>query len=60
MSFCGVGEEGSVRAECLERYREKKQRRLFCKTIRYHKRKVNADKRCAQQFTCARHSRCTH
>ena len=34
-----------MRAECLERYREKKRRRLFSKTIRYEKRKVNADNR---------------
>ena len=39
-------EEGLSRAECLERYRDKKRRRVNCKTIRYHKRKVNADARC--------------
>ncbi|KAK9811615.1 hypothetical protein WJX72_007020 [[Myrmecia] bisecta] len=33
------------RQELLERYREKKRKRLFTKTIRYHKRKVNADRR---------------
>ena len=34
-----------TRLESLERYREKKRRRLYTKTIRYHKRKVNADAR---------------
>jgi hypothetical protein len=34
-----------ARAECLERYRAKKARRLYTKKIRYHLRKVNADKR---------------
>lgn len=33
------------RAECLERYREKKLRRLDVNTIRYMKRKINADRR---------------
>ena len=35
--------------ESLERYRDKKRRRLFsgAKTIRYEKRKVNADRRSA-------------
>ena len=42
---CNAGQEGGVRAECLERYREKKRRRLYSKTIRYEKRKVNADNR---------------
>ena len=42
-----TSEEGLLRAECLERYREKKRRRLYSKTIRYHKRKVNADRRCS-------------
>ncbi len=35
----------AFRAECLVRYREKKQRRKHTKTIRYAMRKVNADKR---------------
>ena len=35
----------STRAECLERYREKKLRRLDVNTIRYMKRKINADRR---------------
>ena len=34
------------REQYLKRYREKKRRRLHAKTIRYHKRKVNADNRC--------------
>ncbi|KXZ44490.1 hypothetical protein GPECTOR_67g331 [Gonium pectorale] len=34
-----------TRAECLERYREKKARRLYTKKIRYQLRKINADKR---------------
>jgi CCT motif len=34
-----------TRAECLERYREKKLRRLDVNTIRYMKRKINADRR---------------
>jgi hypothetical protein len=38
-------EVAATRADCLERYRDKKRRRLVHKTIRYHKRKVNADKR---------------
>ncbi len=38
-----------MRMESLERYRDKKRRRLFSgsKTIRYEKRKVNADRRWA-------------
>ena len=41
--------EANQRMESLERYRDKKRRRLFsgAKTIRYEKRKVNADRRCA-------------
>ncbi|BDA44716.1 probable zinc finger protein CONSTANS-LIKE 8 at C-terminar half [Coccomyxa sp. Obi] len=41
------GQELSVRHESLERYRDKKRRRMFsnAKTIRYEKRKVNADRR---------------
>ncbi|KAK9908518.1 hypothetical protein WJX75_009065 [Coccomyxa subellipsoidea] len=41
------GHELSVRHESLERYRDKKRRRVFSnsKTIRYEKRKVNADRR---------------
>lgn len=37
--------EPNQRMESLERYRDKKRRRLFsgAKTIRYEKRKVNAD-----------------
>lgn len=42
-----AADEAGARAGCLERYREKKRRRLFAKTIRYEKRKVNADNRCA-------------
>ncbi|GIL86434.1 hypothetical protein Vretimale_11627 [Volvox reticuliferus] len=34
-----------TRAECLERYRQKKARRLYTKKIRYQLRKINADKR---------------
>lgn len=34
-----------TRAECLVRYREKKLRRLDVNTIRYMKRKINADRR---------------
>jgi hypothetical protein len=34
-----------ARAECLARYRAKKARRKFSNTVRYHARKVNADKR---------------
>lgn len=34
-----------TRKECLERYKEKKARRLYAKKIRYHLRKINADKR---------------
>jgi len=41
----GQEEAAATRAECLERYRDKKRRRLIHKTIRYHKRKVNADNR---------------
>ena len=46
------GGELSQRMESLERYRDKKRRRLFsgAKTIRYEKRKVNADRRYA--FSC--------
>lgn len=33
------------RAACLERYRQKKARRSYVKHIRYHMRKVNADRR---------------
>ena len=42
-----AGGEVSQRMESLERYRDKKRRRLFsgAKTIRYEKRKVNADRR---------------
>ncbi|KAK9845751.1 hypothetical protein WJX81_001381 [Elliptochloris bilobata] len=39
------GEGGTARAGCLERYREKKRRRLFSNIIRYEKRKVNANNR---------------
>ena len=44
-----AGGEVSQRMESLERYRDKKRRRLFsgAKTIRYEKRKVNADRRSA-------------
>jgi hypothetical protein len=40
-----------TRAECLERYREKKLRRLDVNTIRYMKRKINADRR-PRELTC--------
>ena len=45
--FAASGGELSQRMESLERYRDKKRRRLFsgAKTIRYEKRKVNADRR---------------
>ena len=42
------------RGHYLERYREKKRRRLHAKSIRYHKRKVNADNR----YTSATHFVC--
>lgn len=41
----GLSADEVTRLESLERYREKKRRRLYTKTIRYHKRKVNADAR---------------
>ncbi|KAG2487294.1 hypothetical protein HYH03_014134 [Edaphochlamys debaryana] len=41
----GAGAYIRSRAECLERYREKKARRLYTKKIRYQLRKINADKR---------------
>jgi len=44
-----AADEAGARAGCLERYREKKRRRLFAKTIRYEKRKVNADNRLAHR-----------
>lgn len=34
-----------TRRECLERYKEKKARRMYTKKIRYQLRKINADKR---------------
>lgn len=37
--------EVRTRSECLERYREKKARRQYNKTIRYQLRKINADNR---------------
>lgn len=36
---------GSTRAACLARYRQKKAVRSYSKNIRYHMRKVNADRR---------------
>ena len=42
---CAGEEAAASRASCLERYREKKLRRLECPTIRYMKRKINADSR---------------
>ena len=48
IKWCHAAEgEASQRMESLERYRDKKRRRLFsgAKTIRYEKRKVNADRR---------------
>ncbi len=48
MDYSRVAEgEANQRMESLERYRDKKRRRLFsgAKTIRYEKRKVNADRR---------------
>lgn len=42
----GVGAaEGRTRKECLERYREKRARRMYTKKIRYELRKINADRR---------------
>lgn len=41
-----------MRAGCLERYREKKRRRLHSNIIRYEKRKVNADNRHATAPKC--------
>lgn len=38
-------QEVRTRKECLERYKEKKARRLYTKKIRYQLRKINADKR---------------
>ena len=35
----------ATRLACLERYRQKKARRTYGKHIRYHMRKVNADRR---------------
>ncbi|GAX79818.1 hypothetical protein CEUSTIGMA_g7258.t1 [Chlamydomonas eustigma] len=35
----------SSRQECLQRYREKKARRMFTKQVRYQLRKANADRR---------------
>ena len=40
-----AGDFWVTRAESLKRYQGKKDRRLFAKTIRYEKRKANADKR---------------
>lgn len=42
-----TADDGFVRsrAECLERYREKRARRAYTKKIRYQLRKINADKR---------------
>eukprot|EP00803_Ostreobium_quekettii_P002664 evm.model.scf_867EXC.1 EVM.evm.TU.scf_867EXC.1 scf_867EXC:892-1178(+) len=34
-----------TRTQCLQRYREKKARRLYTKKIRYELRKINADRR---------------
>lgn len=42
---CAGEEAAASRASCLERYREKKLRRVECPTIRYMKRKINADAR---------------
>jgi len=36
---------GRTRTQCLQRYREKKARRLYTKKIRYELRKINADRR---------------
>lgn len=43
--FMVPGGPKSTRKECLQRYREKKAKRCFKKNIRYHMRKINADKR---------------
>ena len=44
--LCAVADTAAAaRCECLMRYREKKLRRLDSNTIRYMKRKINADKR---------------
>lgn len=37
--------EGRTRKQCLQRYREKKARRMYAKKIRYELRKINADRR---------------
>ncbi|CAD7696391.1 unnamed protein product [Ostreobium quekettii] len=37
--------DGRTRTQCLQRYREKKARRLYTKKIRYELRKINADRR---------------
>lgn len=47
-----VMERKPKREQYLKRYREKKRRRLHAKTIRYHKRKLNADRRYAEVFRC--------
>ena len=54
-----AGTAAAARSECLLRYREKKLRRLDSNTIRYMKRKINADKRprCAQGSTVAQTAR---
>lgn len=39
------GETGALREACVQRYKEKRQARLFSKKIRYEVRKVNADQR---------------
>lgn len=39
------GAEGRTRKQCLQRYREKKARRMYSKKIRYELRKINADRR---------------
>lgn len=46
-TFCNADEVAytATRADCLQRYREKKLRRLDVNTIRYMKRKINADRR---------------
>jgi hypothetical protein len=39
------GGSNSTRKDCLARYKQKKAKRSFKKNIRYHMRKINADKR---------------
>ena len=51
MRFPPAGCAAAARRECLLRYRQKKLRRLDSNTIRYMKRKINADKRPRSGFS---------